>query len=95
VENKNPEEEEVTLHLNYGAEGHTVTVKLGDLDDDQLAELYASGLENARYVLRERTGSDPAATLFNMTPEDVAWAYDWWVRNRKDQDIVSGGNDRA
>lgn len=95
MENKNPEEEEVTLHLNYGAEGHTVTVKLGDLDDDQLAELYDSGLENARYVLRERTGKDPAVTLSNMTPKDVEWHVDWLKRNGKYEEFVSGGNDRA
>lgn len=93
MENKNPEEEEVTLHLNYGTEAHDVTVKLGELDDDQLAELYDSGLESARYVLRERTGDDPAVTLSNMTPEDIQWAYDWWVRNRENQDAISGGND--
>lgn len=95
MENKNPEEEEVTLHLNYGKEGHTVTVKLGDLDDDQLAELYDSGLESARYVLRERTGKDPAVTFSNMTPEDAAWKYDWLKRNGKYEEFISGGNDRA
>jgi hypothetical protein len=95
VENKNPENEEVTLHLNYGKEGHTVTVKLGDLDDDQLAELYDSGLESARYVLRERTGKDPAVTFFNMTADDAEWKYDWLKRHGKLEEYVSGGDDRA
>ncbi len=95
MENKNPENEEVTLHLNYGKEGHTVTVKLGDLEDDQLAELYESGLESARYVLRERTGKDPAVNLFNMTADDADWKYDWLKRHGKLEEYVSGGDDRA
>lgn len=85
----------ITLHLNYGTEGKTVTANLEDLTDEQLSDLYDSGLEQARYVLRERTGSDPAVDILNMTPEDVDWHVDWLKRHGKYDEYVAAGNDRA
>lgn len=81
---------EVDLHLNFGDTAKNVSVKLEELSDEELQLLYESGLEDARYVLRERTGNDPAVNFFNMTPDDVAWFYGWLKRNGKYDDFVAG-----
>lgn len=86
---ENVGQQELTVHLNYGDEGKTVSVKLDDLEDDQLQELYDSGLEEARFVLRERTGWDPAVNILNMTKEDFQWRLDW----KKRHGATAGGSE--
>jgi hypothetical protein len=85
---------EITLHLNFGDSTKEVTVKLEELNDEELLTLYESGFQDARYVLRERTGEDPAVNIFNITREDVAWHVDWLKRNGKYDEYVAG-NGRA
>jgi hypothetical protein len=94
VEERKPATE-ITVHLNFGNRVEEKTVQLKDLSDEDLLKLYEDGFTDARYVLRERTGSDPAVNFFNMTPEDVDWKIDWLKRNGKYDEYVSGGNDRA
>jgi hypothetical protein len=91
----NQKKTEATIHVSSSDKSEFITVNLEDLDDDQLLSLYEdANLEEARFVLRERTGSDPAVTLWNMTPDDVRWSYDWKVRNGK-LASDSADNDRA
>jgi len=91
----NPEKTEITVHVNMSDGGKTVTLVLGDLDDEQLESLYKdAGVEEARLVLRERTGWDPAVNVLNMGPEDMKWRYDWLKRHGKYDEFVAG-NDRA
>jgi hypothetical protein len=83
----NPEKTEITVHVNMSDGGKTVTLVLGDLDNEQLESLYKdAGVEEARLVLRERTGRDPAVTLWNITPEDMKWRYDWMQRHKGDSE---------
>jgi hypothetical protein len=99
----NYEDFEVTLHMSGDGSAKDVAVRLGDLDDDQLKVLYnTGGVDEARFVLRERTGSDPAVTFRNMTPEDMKWFGDWTRRNpekfadmqARQEEILKAENDR-
>lgn len=85
---------ELTIHLNFGDSTREVTVKLEELNDEELLALYESGFDDARYVLRERTGDDPAVDVLNWTRGDTAWHLDWLKRNGKYDEFVAG-NDRA
>jgi len=71
-----------TVHINYGPNGgETKSINLEELSDEKLQELYEVGVQEARYVLRERTGWDPAVTLWNITPADMQWFVDWRRRH--------------
>jgi hypothetical protein len=99
----NYEDFEVTLHMSGSESATEAVVRLGDLDDDQLKALYnTGGMEEARFVLRERTGSDPAVTFWSMTAEDMRWFGDWARRNpekfeamrARQEEILKAENDR-
>jgi hypothetical protein len=91
----NYEDFEVTLHMSGSESATEAVVRLGDLDDDQLKALYnTGGMEEARFVLRERTGSDPAVTFWSMTDEDMKWFGDWTRRNPEKFAALKAENER-
>lgn len=99
----NYEDFEVSLHISGDGSSQETTVRLGDLDDAQLKALYSTGgIEEARFVLRERTGSDPAVTFWSMTAEDMKWFSEWARRNpekfasmqARQEELLKAENDR-
>ena len=91
----NYEDFEVSLHISGDGSSQETTVRLGDLDDAQLKALYSTGgIEEARFVLRERTGSDPAVNIWSMTAEDMKWFGDWTRRNPEKFAALKAENER-
>ena len=68
----------ISLHLTgYG----DAEVKVSDLTDDQLKELWRDAkVEVARWAYRERTGRDPAKSVFDLTGKDAVWRIEWKKR---------------
>jgi hypothetical protein len=78
----NYEEYQVDMHVTTASGGKDLKFQIKDLTDEELRQFYdETGLEEARFAYRERTGWDPAKNLWNLGPEDGAWFHDWCERN--------------
>lgn len=83
-------ETKVTVHLNYGPNSKDVEIDLETLTDEELRNFYDQGLEEAGYVLRERTGLFPGVDITNFTTEDVQWYVNWLKRHGEYEKYVEG-----
>ncbi len=80
----------ISLHLTGAGDAE---IKVSDLTNDQLRELWENArVDVARLALRERTGSDISKGIFDLTPEDVEWYYEWTQR-QKEKKATESEND--
>jgi len=84
------ENQTIPLHLTGVGD---VEVKVSDLTDDQLRELWVNAhVDVARLALRERTGNDISKGVADLTGEDFLWYLEWKQRQR-DKESAEGTSD--
>jgi hypothetical protein len=79
------ENQTISLHLTGAGDAE---VKVSDLTDDQLEELWVDArVDVARLALRERIGIDISKGVDDLTGDDARWYIEWKQRQKEKKAI--------